>query len=117
MTLQQILFGTFTPPQVKSTIHRIGFASEKRYEPPKEKVVVKPKKPNKNTIMGSRKQIYNIIKRRKVPVCAADIMDEAGYTRNHCSIICTALFRLGLVNRNLVREGNTKTYFYTVKES
>lgn len=116
MLLQQILFGTWTPPQAsRSMIHRIGFASESRYTPPK-KVRIYHKVVSKETLMGSRKLIYDMIKRRNEYVSANDIGKKANYTRNHCSIICTSLFKLGLVERKLIRENGTRYYLYKVKD-
>lgn len=116
MILQEILFGTFTPPQAnRSMVHRIGFASEKRYTAP-QKVRIYQKVVSKETLMGSRKRIYEMIKRAKDYISSNDLGKKANYTRNHCSIICTSLFKLGLVERKLIRENGTRYYLYKVKD-
>lgn len=96
-------------------IHRIGFASENRYTPP-AKVRIYQKVVSKETLMGSRKRIYEMIKRWNEYVSANDIGKKANYTRNHCSIICTSLFKLGLVERKMIRENGTRYYLYKVKD-
>ena len=114
MNLQEILFGTFIPPEAPSRTHRIGFASNYRYTPPKPKVCNRPVRDKSNT---SQQIILKAVKQAGVPVTSVDVSLITKMTRNHCGIILGQLFNLGLVKRVKCTAGSTRFYKYTVKES
>lgn len=117
MVLQEILFGTFVPPAVKSRVFKVGFASCERYVPPKVREYKRQEANKPDTLVGSNKRVYDIVKRCKVPVTANDIEKKAHYTRNHCSIVLASLFKLGLLTRKKVHSNGTRYFLYQVKES
>ena len=91
--------------------HRIGFHNQPKYIPPKER----QRKPQDRTT-ERQCRVWAVLIKQKEPVCAADLCAKVGYTRNHCSIVLTELFRSGKVNRIAQRVGKTRSFFYTVKE-
>lgn len=117
MTLQEILYGTWMPPQeTNTTTHRIGFSSAYRYEPPKEREYVKPTPKNATSVLtGAKKTVYAAMKKQTEPVTARAIAFKVKRTTNYCSIIMAELYKLGLLTRKKLHQNGTRLYIYEVK--
>ena len=113
MNLQEILFGTFVPPEIPGRTHRIGFTSIYRYTPPKPRVHNRPVRDKSKT---SEEIILKAVKDAGVPVTSVDISIAIKMTRNHCGIILGQLFKEGLVNRVRCTKGSVRFYKYTAKD-
>ena len=114
MTLQEILFGSFTPPDVPSRTHRIGFASAHRYVPPKPKVCNIPARDKTNP---GQTRVLKAVKAAGVPVTSVEVSIKTKMTRNHCGILLGQLYNEGLLQRVKFTKGSTRFYKYTAKES
>ena len=112
MTLQEILFGSFTPPDAPSRTHRIGFASAHRYIPPKPKVCNIPQRDRTNP---GQARVLKAVQQAKEPVTSVDVSLITKMTRNHCGIMLGQLFDAGLVNRVKCCQASTRFYKYTAK--
>lgn len=118
MTLQEILFGTFVPPQsVKDTVHRIGFSNGEPYVAPTKRIYVSTRDvKDPNLLAGSKLEIYKILKHQVKPVPASVIEKKTQYSRNHCSIIMAELFKMGMLTRKKIHANGTRYYVYEVKK-
>ena len=114
MNLQEILFGTFVPPEAPSRTHRIGFASNHRYVPPKPKVCNIPQRDKTNP---GQARVLKAVQQATKPVTSVDVSEVTKMTRNHCGILLGQLFKEGLVKRVKCTKGSTRFYKYTAKES
>lgn len=112
MTLQEILFGTFTPPPLPGRVHRIGFAGERSYTPPKPRA--KPMKYEGPS--PSEQKAHDILKRTKLPMTSAELSRRLKITRNQCGIVMASLFKKGLLTRTKYAVGSTRFYKYQIKE-
>jgi hypothetical protein len=117
MTLQEILYGTWMPPEHQNTTtHRIGFASSHRYEPPKVRQYVKVTPTNANKeLTGAKKKIFAIMKQQVKPISAFEMAKKVVYSQSHCSIALTELFKLDLLERKKMHGNGTRYYLYSVK--
>jgi DNA-binding MarR family transcriptional regulator len=113
MSLQTILFGTWTPPKVtNTTTHRIGMCGGNRYEPSKSRVY--------KTIDGlnsSEFQILEVMKKYIKHVSATEIAKMVEMTNSHCGITLCSLFKKGYLKRYKGRANGTNKYFYCLKEN
>ena len=114
MNLQEILFGTFVPPEAPSRTHRIGFASNHRYVPPKPKVSNLQARDKTNP---GQARVLKAVQQATKPVTSVDVSEVTKMTRNHCGILLGQLFKEGLVQRVKCTKGSTRFYRYTAKES
>ena len=109
MLLEQILFGSFVPPASSmSRVHRIGFDSCLKYTTPRKKIIEK-----RVTCNNSEKIILGIMKRSKKPMLPVDMEKRTAWTRNHCNIVMATLVKKGMLKRNKISLGNTRSYVYT----
>lgn len=118
MTLQEILYGTWMPPEhKKTTTHRIGFSSAHRYEPPKvrEYIKVTPTNASKE-LTGAKKKIFALLKQQVKPISAPQLSKKVPYAQSHCSIVLTELFKLDLLERVKMYGNGTRYYMYSVKK-
>lgn len=113
MTLQEILFGSFTPPDAPSRTHRIGFASAHRYVPPKPKV--SNLQPRDKTNPGQAR-VLKAVRAAGVPVTSVDVSLKTKMTRNHCGILLGQLYNKGLLKRARFSKGSTRFYKYTIAD-
>lgn len=112
MTLQDILFGSFTPPpQVGGFVHRIGFASEHRYTPPPHR---KPRKTGGFT--STQERALAILKQNGKPMASCDLAPLIGMDRNRCSILLAKLFKKGVLTRHETKKPGTRYFNYRFKE-
>lgn len=118
MMLQEILFGTWVPPEATSShVHRIGFSNGNHYVPPVKRVYTSAKEekdPNKLT--GSKLVIFKILKNQVKPVPASVIEKKSKFTRNHCSIIMAELHKMGMLDRKKIHANGTRYYVYEIKK-
>ena len=107
VSLQELFYGKWTPPESYSTrSHRIGLHSMYRYEPPKPRPKIKPKP------RESENKILEIMKATKKPFSPMDMEKKTPWTRNHCGIIMSSLYKQGFLKRRKVALGNTRHYVY-----
>lgn len=118
MTLQEILYGTWMPPDHKNTTtHRIGFSSSHRYEPPKIREYVKVTTANASKeLSGSKKKIFALLKQQVRPISAAELAKKVVYSQSHCSIMLTELYKLDLLVRTKMYGNGTRYYVYSAKK-
>ena len=117
MELQNILFGTWTPPDVASRVHRVGFSNGNPYVPPKKREYVTSKdEKDPNKLTGSKLLIYKFLKKQTKPVPASLLEKKLNYTRNHCSIIMADLYKMGMLERKKIQANGTRYYVYEVKK-
>lgn len=119
MTLQEILYGAFEPPKaIKTTTHRIGFAGSSRYIAPSNPVTIRKmeRKKNPSALNPSEERLLKLLKQQVKPVSAVDLEKKLPWTRNHCSIILTAVFKKGFLNRVRISRNGTRLFLYTVKK-
>ena len=108
MQLQEVLFGTFVPPQgTKSRVHRIGFSSKFGYKPPPVREYKRAE------ILESHKKIIAILKKSDKPMTPAEVSVNTIWTRNRCSILLCEMFKKGILKRTKVIVGNSRTYLYS----
>ena len=117
MELQNILFGTWTPPNCSSRVHRVGFSNGNPYVPPKKREYVTAKdEKDPNKLTGSKLIIFNVIKRQTKPIPATVVEKKTNYTRNHCSIIMADLCKMGMLVRKKMHANGTRYYVYEVNK-
>lgn len=99
--LQNILFGSFTPPPVAST--RINYSAG----------VPVTKQPITSTL--NRKRILSIVKRSKQGISVPEVADRLCLSKNYSQVVLTSLFDEGIIQK---RKDGTKArsvYFYEPK--
>ena len=114
MTLQEILFGTFVPPEnTKSKIHRIGFDHENQYTPK----VDGRKFQHSSGLNKAQLTMLERLKHQVREVTAVDMGKKLKITTNHAGILLGELFKLGKVTRKRVCGNGTRYFMYKVKET
>lgn len=114
--LQEILFGTFVPPEAPTRSHRIGFANVSKYTPPPKRVYVSNRNVKDPTkLAGSKKIIFDLIKKHGTYVSASMIAKEVNMTRNFCSIMMADLCKMKMLTRIKKQANGTRLYVYRVK--
>ena len=113
MTLQEILFGTFVPPESQGRItHRIGLSGGKSYEPTPDKRMFRQDGMNK-----AQFTMYERLKHQVREVTAVDMGKKLKITTNHAGILLGELFKLGKVTRKRVCGNGTRYFLYRIKET
>lgn len=114
MNLMDLFYPVFTPPpEIGSTVHRIGFSSERRYVEPK----VHPRKAkNPDLPNASEEKALKILKRKGVPMTSHELAPLIKMTQNHAGILLTSLFKKGKLTRQKFHKPGTRYYRYSVKE-
>ena len=111
--LQEILFGTFTPPaDAKSRVHKIGLSGGRPYIPPPPK----PSGLDKDGLNATEKVVFKALQKKHKTLSSAELSGIVRMTRNHCSIILHSLFQKGLVTRYKVCQNSTRFFMYELKE-
>lgn len=114
--LQEILYGTFVPPETTQTrSHRIGFASSFHYVEPSKRVytstqTLREKDPNHKS--PSQEKIYKIMLKATEPLTPMDVAKKTKLTRNFCSIILATLVKDGFAKRTKLKANKTRFYAY-----
>ena len=112
MSLQDILFGTWTPPEVsKTTTHRIGMCGGNRYEPSKSRVYK-----TEDGLNASEFQILETMKKYIKHVSAPEIAKMVEMTNSHCGMTLCSLFKKGYLKRYKARANGTYKFFYKLKD-
>jgi hypothetical protein len=107
--LQEVLFGTFVPPEgAKSRVHRIGFSSKFGYKPPPVRVYKRAE------MLDSHKKIIAVLKKLGKPSTPAEVSVKTIWTRNRCSILLCEMFKSGKLKRTKIIVGNSRTYLYSI---
>ena len=112
MVLQEILFGTYTPPNTPSRVHRIGFAGSDRYK----QVIDKRKFKTPDGMNRAQLDMYKRLKKQVRYVSADDMGKKMKMTRNHAGMLLGSLFKMGKVNRYKVSANGTRFYMYQAKD-
>lgn len=111
--LQEILFGTFEPPEnAKSRIHKIGLSGGRPYIPP----VPRPSSLDKDGLGATEKVVLKALQKKHKTLSSAELSKIVRMTRNHCSIILNSLFQKGLVTRYKVSQNSTRFFMYELKD-
>ena len=114
MTLQEMLYGTFTPPpEIGHRVHRSLFAGEPRFIEPKRKD--KPAR-DPNAMTASEELALKIMRRQKAPITTVEFGPLLKMSKNHAGILLTSLYRKGYLSRTQHRKPGTRYYKYSVKE-
>ena len=112
MLLQEILFGTWKPPEVsKVTTHKIGMSGGSRYVPHAKRVFK-----TENGLNASENLIQQAIKTSNLPVTAPEISKLVNMTHSHCGMVLCSLYKKNLLKRKKVRRNGTYMYEYTLRE-
>mgnify|MGYP006280103303 CR=1 FL=1 len=87
------------------------------YHDKKKFVPIKHRKPEakKDALSTSETLILKMVNRGG-DVTGASAASKTRFTRNHCSMILTALFKKGLIKRRKDKGGGTRWYVYTKLE-
>ena len=108
MTLQQILYGDWTPPpETQVRQHRIGLYSGKRY--------ISPAPKNHKNELGLNKTeqlIFDALTNLDKPMSALMMSEVMDLTRNTCNIIMASLFKKGFATRYKMSQNGTRFYVY-----
>ena len=114
MTLQEILFGKWTPPEQTANriTHRVGLCGGNRYEPVVDKRTQRVEGMNRAQLA-----MYDRLKHQIREVSAVDMAKKLKITTNHAGILLGELFKLGKVTRRRVAGNGTRYFMYTAKES
>jgi len=113
MTLQEILFGTWTPPEhTSSKVHLVGLSGCQRYQPVIDKRIQKIEGMNR-----AQYTMYERLKKQIREVSAVDMGKKMKITTNHAGILLGELFKLGKVTRRRVSGNGTRFFMYKVKET
>lgn len=111
MTLQEILYGTWLPPEnTKTRRNIVGMTEGARYEEPKKRFY--------KTIDGlgrTEHKVYCELQRHKKPISANELGELLGMTRENCSIVLTSLHKKGITERRKVENGSVRFYVYKAK--
>lgn len=111
MTLQEILYGTWMPPEkIKTRKNTLGMTGGARYEEPVKRVY--------KTINGLGRienKVYCELRRHIKPISANELCELLGMTRENCSIVLTALHKKGMTERRKVENGSVRFYVYKAK--
>ena len=111
MNLQDILFGSWTAPEISKTrTHRIGMCGGNRYEPAKSRVYK-----TEDGLNQSEFQILETMKRYVKHVSAPQISELVNMTNSHCGMMLCSLFKKGYLKRYKARANGTSKYFYCIK--
>lgn len=112
MTLQEILFGTWMPPEhTNSKIHLVGISGGQRYKPVIDKRTQKIEGMNR-----AQNAMFERLKKQIREVSAADMGKKMKITTNHAGILLGELFKLGKVTRRRVSGNGTRFFMYKIKE-
>lgn len=102
-----------TAPITRSV--RMLFRDKIAVEPHLEKrkpIIERPQKKMKGDGLGdSQRAILKIVNKGN-PVTGSDVARQTRWTQNHCSMILTSLFKLGLVRRRKEKGNHTRWYVY-----
>lgn len=112
MTLQEILFGTYTPPCTPSRVHRIGFAGSERYKP----IVDQRKFKTPEGLNRAELAMYERLKKQVRCVSADHMGKKMKMTRNHAGMLLGSLFKMGKATRYKVSANGTRFYMYQAKD-
>lgn len=112
MTLQEILFGTYTPPCTSSRVHRIGFAGSERYR----QVIDQRKFKTADGMNRAQLTMYERLKKQVRYVSADDMGRKMKMTRNHAGMLLGQLFKQGKATRYKVSANGTRLYMYQAKD-
>lgn len=112
MTLQEILFGTYTPPCTPSRVHRIGFAGYERYK----QVIDKRKFKTSEGLNRAELAMYERLKKQVRYVSADHMGKKMKMTRNHAGMLLGSLFKMGKATRHKVSANGTRFYMYQAKD-
>ena len=98
---------------------RMLFKDKISIEPHMERpkmVPIKPKKVvSKDGLNDSQRVILKIVNKGK-PVTGTTVAAETRWTQNHCSMVLTSLYKLGLIRRWQDKGNHTRWYVYMKKE-
>lgn len=114
--LQEILYGTFVPPETTHTrSHRIGFASSFRYAEPNKRIytstqTLREKDPNHKS--PSQIKVFNVLSKAQQPMSPMEVAKKTMLTRNFCSIVMATLVKDGFAKRRKVSINKTRHYIY-----
>ena len=98
---------------------RLLFKDRAAIEPYKEKRTFKQEnktKLQKDALCESLRIVLKMVNRGR-PVTGVSAAAETKWTRNHCSILLTRLYQMGLVKRYKDKGNHTRWYVYTKKET
>lgn len=113
MTLQEILYGTWTPPEkTNKRSHRIGFDNGYKYTPPK----IAPRCVKIDDMNNAQRAMYERLKHQVRHVSAADMGKKMKITTNHAGILLGELFKLGKVTRYRETANGTRYFMYEAKK-
>lgn len=113
MTLQELFYGTFIPPEgaaIRS--HRIGLSGGRHYMPPPPKNAHL----DKNGLNATERVVLKELSKKGKTTSSAELSKTLKMTRNHCSIILGELFKKGFVTRYKVQANGTRFFMYRSKE-
>ena len=112
MLLENILFGTWTPPEVtKTRTHRIGMSGGNRYEAPNKRIYK-----TQDGLKPSEYKVYQLMLKFCRHVSAPDIAEMVGMTNSHCGMTLCSLYKMKLLKRYKVRKNGTSMYMYCLKD-
>lgn len=114
LTLQEILYGTWVPPEsTKVRSHRIGMSGGHRYIAPKPRNSTR----DESGLNKSERAVLKALQKCKGYASAADVAVKAKMTRNHCQIILSSLHKAGKALRYKVSGNGTRYFMYCIKEA
>lgn len=113
MTLQEILYGTWMPPEqtAQRITHRIGLTGGARYQEPTKRIYKSP-----DGLGKTEAKIYEELKRHTKALSANALAELLGISRENCSIVLTALHKKGYTSRGKIEEGSVRYYVYLAKD-
>lgn len=112
MTLQEILYGSWMPPeQTQTRRNKLGITGGARYQSPSKR------EKNECGLGKTEVKVYDELKRHTKFISATTLAYLLGITRTNCSIVLTALHKKGLTNRSKIEEGSVRYYVYMTKET
>ena len=112
MTLQEILYGTWLPPEsVKTRRHVCGLTGGSRY-----KTTINMRRIKTEGMNNAQLLMYERLQKQIRPVSAADMGKKLKITTNHAGILLGELFKLGKVKRIKTSGNGTRFFLYSTKD-
>lgn len=119
MTLQEILFGKFTPPPAsdKTITHLIGFECQPRYEQSVKTVRKIQAKIRVDGLTPHQQRVMKVLRSRRAGVSAREIANITGFAKSYCNVVLAGFWKDGIVTRTKSRVALTMQYVYKLKAS
>jgi hypothetical protein len=113
MTLQEILYGKWTPPEnTYSRPHRIGLSGGSRYTQPSKRTFK-----DTDGLGVTEKKVFDILKKYNDFVPVSVLAKEAKISKPNCSLVMTHLHKKGYTHRRFEQKPSVRYYVYMAKET